>query len=80
MPLSAKERVQKFVKDALRIPYQKKEVSKEQYTEINRSVSRMLYDKIGDSGNLTDDTADLWQKLASDEVAKAIDALPLTDT
>ncbi|MCJ1480706.1 hypothetical protein MMC06_000861 [Schaereria dolodes] len=72
MSLSAKSDVQKMVKDALRPHYHSNNVSKDQYTNINRSVSRMLYDKVGDSGNLNSDAKETWERMASEEVAKAV--------
>ena len=75
MPLSAKEDIQKLVKDALKVPYKNKEVSKEQYTEINRTVSRMLYDEVGESANLSSEAVDNWKRIAIEEVAKAVQSL-----
>jgi hypothetical protein len=57
--------------------YLKKEVTKEQYTEINRDVSRLLYEKVGEAGAdaLADhDTREKWQQMAGAEVQNAIDA------
>ncbi|MCJ1337409.1 hypothetical protein MMC09_002691 [Bachmanniomyces sp. S44760] len=75
MSLSAKEDVQKIVKDALRPHYRKNDVSKDEYTDINRSVSRMLYDMVGDSTKLQGDMRATWEKKAGEEVAKAIHLL-----
>ena len=75
MPLSAKEDIQKLVKDALKVPYKNKEVSKEQYTEINRTVSRMLYDEVGESANLSSEAVENWKRMANEEVAKAVQSL-----
>ena len=75
MPLSAKEDIQKLVKDALKVPYKNKEVSKEQYTEINRKVSRMLYDEVGESVNLSSEAVENWKRVANEEVAKAVQSL-----
>jgi len=57
--------------------YLKKEVTKEQYTEINRDISRLLYEKVGEAGAdaLADqDTREKWQAMASTEVQSAIEA------
>ena len=78
MSLSAKENVQRLVKDALKSPYRNNQLSKDQYTEINRNVSRMLYDKVGDEGNLNDDTNETWKRMASEEVARAVQSLQET--
>ena len=73
---SAKEEVQRMVKLALGSRYRDKEITKDQYTDINRDVSRKLYDLVGDASHLADhDEREKWQKVAEDEVKKAIDAL-----
>lgn len=75
MSLSAKSDVQKMVSAALKPYYQANAVSKDEYTDINRSVSRMLYDKVGDTGNLYGDAREAWERLASIEVGKAVESL-----
>ncbi|KAL9001521.1 MAG: hypothetical protein Q9169_000096 [Polycauliona sp. 2 TL-2023] len=68
--LTAKEGVAKMVSSALKPHYHKSEISKDQYTDINRSVSRMLYERVGVEGILND--RESWEKVASEEVAKAV--------
>ena len=75
MSLSTKSNLQKMVKDALKTPYRDKLLSKEEYTEINRNISRMLYDKIGDSEKLGGEGREIWQRLANSEVERAVRAL-----
>lgn len=73
---SAKEEVQRMVKLALGSRYRDKEITKDQYTDINRDVSRKLYELVGDASHLADhDERDKWQKVADEEVQKAIAAL-----
>lgn len=72
MSLSAKEGVAKMVSSALKPHYHKSEISKDQYTIINRNVSRMLYEKVGVDENLKDNAREIWERLASEEVAKAV--------
>ena len=58
--------------------YLKKEITKEEYTDINRDVSHLLYEKVGDAGAaaLADqETREKWQYMASDEVDGAIKTL-----
>jgi hypothetical protein len=58
--------------------YLKKEVTKEEYTDVNRDVSRLLYEKVGEAGAdaLADqDTREKWQKMATHEVDIAVKAL-----
>ena len=78
MSLSTKSNVQKMVKDALKTPYREKLLSKEEYTDINRNVSRMLYDKIGDSENLSGVAREIWQQMANSKVEQAVRALKST--
>lgn len=73
---SAKEEIQRMVKLALGSRYRDKEITKDQYTDINRDVSRKLYDLVGDASHLADhDEREKWQKVAEEEVKKAITAL-----
>jgi hypothetical protein len=74
---STKAELQRMVTAVLKPVYLKKEVTKEQYTEINRDVSRLLYEKVGEAGSdaLTDhETREKWQKMASAEVQIAIES------
>ncbi|MCJ1249935.1 hypothetical protein MMC30_007161 [Trapelia coarctata] len=75
MSLSAKSNIQKMVKDALKSPYKNGEINKDQYTEINRSVSRMLYDAVGESANLSGEATETWRRMAVEEVNKAVHSL-----
>ena len=62
-----------MVKEALARPWAKNQVSKDEYTDINRTVSRMLYDRIGDLNSLQDpERRREWEGLARVEVEKAV--------
>ena len=74
MPLAIKSDLQKMVTAALK-PHYPTVVSKDQYTDINRNVSRMLYEKVGENGIVDGDTRETWERLARDEVAKAVQSL-----
>lgn len=78
MPLSLKSDLQKMVTAALKPYYHSNNVSKDQYTDINRNISHMLYDKVGEKGTVNDETREAWERLASDEVAKAVQSLKAT--
>ena len=68
-----KDQITNMVSSALKPFYHRKEVDKDRYTSINKSVSRMLYDKIWDAGGLLDATAkERWQKVAAEEVKLAV--------
>jgi hypothetical protein len=67
-----------MVTAALKPLYLKKEVTKAEYTDINRDISRLLYEKVGEAGAdaLADhDTREKWQRMAIDEVNSAIKVL-----
>ncbi|KAF2996040.1 hypothetical protein E8E13_002827 [Curvularia kusanoi] len=75
---STKAELQRMVTAVLKPIYVKKEVSKEEYTDINRDVSRLLYEKVGDAGAaaLADQgTREKWQRMAGEEVENAIQSL-----
>jgi len=75
MSLSAKSDVQKLVSAALKPHYNDQTITKDEYTAINRDISRMLYDKIGDFDTLDVDDKAKWEKVAGEEVNKAVGAL-----
>lgn len=75
MSLSAKSNVQKMVSTALEPHYKSNAVSKDQYTDINRSVSRMLYDKVERPENIIGEGREIWERLAIEEVVKAVNSL-----
>ncbi|PYI20983.1 PHD and RING finger domain protein [Aspergillus japonicus CBS 114.51] len=75
-PSSAvKSAVQKLVVSELKPYYRSKLVSKDEYTDINRSISRMLYERVGDVETLEPDARASLEGVAKDEVGKAIDTL-----
>lgn len=72
LSFDAKSDVQKMVSSALRSHYQKKTISKDEYTMINRDISRKLYDQIGDFEALGVEGRAKWEKIAGDEVDRAV--------
>jgi hypothetical protein len=65
-----------MVKLSLGSRYRDKEITKDQYTEINRDVSRKLYELVGSADALSDHAErEKWQGVADDEVKKAVIAL-----
>ncbi len=69
-----------MVKLAIGTRYRDKEITKDQYTEINRDVSRKLYDLVGSAVALTDQAErEKWQGVADDEVKKAVVAAKAED-
>ena len=72
---STKAELQRMVTAVLKPIYLKKEVTKEEYTDINRDVSRLLYEKVGEAGAdaLADqETREKWQQTATTEVDNAV--------
>lgn len=60
---------------ALKPYYHRDYVSKDEYTDINRSISRMLYERAGDSETLENDAKADLATVAKEEVQKAISSL-----
>ncbi|KAI9780051.1 MAG: PHD and RING finger domain-containing protein 1 [Geoglossum umbratile] len=73
--LSAKSDIERVVRAALNPYWQSNNISKEQFSNVNKSVSRMLYDKIADMTALDDKEKGKWEKLAVEEVRNAVEAL-----
>ena len=77
MSLAAKADLQKLVSAALKPYYKNNTVNKDQYTDINRNVSRMLYDMVGDNGVSNEEKREEWERIAIKEVDRAVKALSL---
>ena len=76
MSYSTKTEIQRMVKAVLGPRYRGGEINKDQYTDINRDVSRMLYEMVGDAEGLANqDGREKWQEVASAEVERAIGAI-----
>ena len=80
LSLSAKSDVQKMVSTALKPFYSDGVVSKDDFTSINRDVSRLMYDRIGEGGidGLGSEHKKKWETMASEEVRKAIEQLKIS--
>ena len=78
MSYSSKQEIQRMVKLALAPRYRDKSITKDQYTDINRDVSRKMYDLVGDASSLMDHANRArWQSVAEDEVRKAIEGVQI---
>lgn len=73
--IALKADIQKMVGSALKPYYKKKTISKEQYTNINRSISRKLYERVGNREVLESDERTNLDTEAKHEVQNIIDAL-----
>ncbi|EEP80036.1 predicted protein [Uncinocarpus reesii 1704] len=81
LPLDVKSDLQKIVRAALKPHYRKHLVSKDEYTEINKRISRMLYDLAvsKESGDPMDtESKARWAHIANNEVVKAVQAIQKT--
>lgn len=75
LSLTVKSEIQKMVGTALKPHYRARGVSKDQYTDINRTISRKLYDQAGDVETLEPDLRTNLEKTAREEVRSAVEAL-----
>jgi hypothetical protein len=73
LPLSVKTDLQRLVGSELKPFYRSKVITKEEYTDINRAISRKLYESVSDGGNLEEGNLSELKGIASREVARAID-------
>ncbi|GKZ30998.1 hypothetical protein AbraIFM66950_010872 [Aspergillus brasiliensis] len=75
LSLKVKSDIQKLVGSSLKPYYRSKTITKEQYTEINRNISRKLYERAGDVETLEIGAKATLATVAKEEVEKAVDAL-----
>ncbi|KAL2864465.1 putative PHD and RING finger domain protein [Aspergillus lucknowensis] len=75
LSLTVKSDIQKLVGKALKPYYRSKVVSKDEYTDINRNISRKLYDRALGLESLESNTKARLEATAKEEVQKAIDTL-----
>ncbi|KAJ5785377.1 uncharacterized protein N7503_010589 [Penicillium pulvis] len=74
--LAVKSAIQKMVGNSLKPHYRAKMVTKEQYTEINRTISRKLYERIGSVESLNLQSRLDLEQVAKREVQRTVDTLP----
>ena len=74
LPFETKENVSGIVKDALKSHWKSGQITADQYSTINRDVSRRLYEEVSDIA-LNDDIRHRCEKIATSEVAKAVAGL-----
>ncbi|GKT53105.1 PHD-finger domain-containing protein [Colletotrichum tofieldiae] len=75
IPFETKERISGIVRAALKPHWRAQELTSEQYANINRDVSRKLYEGLRDLQTLDEDAKKAWEKIASTEVARAVEEL-----
>jgi len=72
MSIEAKEGINKIVKSALAPHWKAAEISKEQYADINRDISRKLYEIVADRSIEDEKNRCALEKIATAEVALAV--------
>ncbi len=72
--LRAKTEIQALVKAALKPHYRSKRIGAAPYTQINRDVSRRMYELVGAAGMGVADK-ERWTRVAEEEVAMAVGVL-----
>ncbi|WYZ40701.1 hypothetical protein EsH8_IV_001042 [Colletotrichum jinshuiense] len=75
IPFDTKERISGIVRAALKPHWRAQELTSEQYANINRDVSRKLYEGLRDPVALDEDAKKAWEKIATKEVARAVEEL-----
>jgi hypothetical protein len=75
MPIDAKESINKIVKSALGPHWRSAQLSKDQYSDINRDVSRKMYEIVADEYSNIERDRSAWETIAAREVAAAVRAL-----
>ncbi|CBF78678.1 putative PHD and RING finger domain protein [Aspergillus nidulans FGSC A4] len=75
LSLEVKSDIQKLVSAALKPHYRSKVVSKEEYTDINRNISRKLYEHALGLDSLESTTKARLEAKAKEEVHNAVEAL-----
>lgn len=74
--LAVKSAIQKMVGAALKPHYRARTLTKDQFTEINRTISRQLYERVGNIESLDAVSSADLEQVAKVEVQNTIDALP----
>ena len=76
LSVSAKEEVQKLVRGVLESQWTKQFINRDQFTEVNRDVSRKLYEMVGNGDDLTQpEKRQMWVDVAAKEVRNALQVL-----
>ena len=73
MSIESKAAINKLVKGALAPHWKAAKITSEQYADINRDVSRKLYEEIGECTTI--DEHDRWERMAAHGVESALKAM-----
>ncbi|KAL8387965.1 hypothetical protein RB595_009546 [Gaeumannomyces hyphopodioides] len=75
LPLEMKENISSLVRTALSPHWKSNKLTADQYSNINRDVSRKLYEEITDPSSVDEDSRQAWETKANQEVARAVSGL-----
>lgn len=75
MSIQAKEGINQIVKTALAPHWRQATITKQQYADINRAVSRKLYDIIAQQSVIDDEEKHKWKTMATTEVETAVKSM-----
>lgn len=75
LPLEVKESISQVVRTALKPHWKSSQLSRDQYESINRSVSHKIYEEVSDPSAVNNDAKRQWEKIATAEVARAVEEL-----
>ncbi len=70
-----KENISGIVRNALNPHWKSSKLTSQQYETINRQVSRRLYEEVTDPASVDDEARLAWEKIATKEVARAVEEL-----
>lgn len=72
LPLEIKESISSIVRSALKPHWKSNRLTAEQFSTINRDISRKIYEQVQDPAVVGNDLRQSWESLASKEVARAM--------
>ena len=72
LSLSIKSDLQKMVRAALKPHYSQNVVTKDEFIDINKRISRKLYELVGPADGLDSESKTKWERIANDEVNNAV--------
>ncbi|KAJ9137321.1 Phd and ring finger domain protein [Pleurostoma richardsiae] len=75
LSLEMKENISSIVRSALKPHWKSSQLTPDQYATINRDVSRKLYEEVTDPAAVDDEARKTWEKIATNEVARAVASL-----
>ncbi|KAL2137176.1 hypothetical protein VTI74DRAFT_7723 [Chaetomium olivicolor] len=75
LPYEMKQSISKIVRSALKPHWHSSQLTAEQYEAINRDISRKIYEEVKDPATVSEDTKLGWERIANQEVARAVASL-----